>query len=229
MAAVLVLLSFLWFLWGREGALARRLEGIGAWLGHPAGVLLRNRAIWVLALCQTGAAVAFSAFITFYPGYAMDRMGISLTAVGLIMGVFSVGGLLGSFTSGPLPQWKQRRKPFVWLPGLLLPAIYAGLVYADSVPLAALLQALAGVCAMGVAPVIFTIPLDLKLAPREVAVAQALLRTMFPVGATIGPLLVAGLEAGTGSLALGLYVVAPLALSLFVGGVLLPETGSRAK
>ena len=97
----------------------------------------------------------------------------------------------------------------------------------DSVPFAMLLLLGAGICAMVVPPILSTIPLDMGLAPREVAVALGLMRTMFPLGATLGPVLVGTIQESTGSLFLGLSVVAPLAVTLFLGGKFLPETGSK--
>ena len=78
---------------------------------------------------------------------------------------------------------------------------------------------------MAVPPILATIPLDMGLAPREVAVALGLMRTLFPLGATTGPILVGMIEEQTGSLELGLTIMAPLALSLFIAGIILPETG----
>jgi len=228
-ALAMTALGALWLLLGREGHVARSQAERSGPVGSPAGVLGRHKSLWVLALCQVGAATAFAAFLTFYPTYALDHLGISLTAVGLLVSVFAVGGLAGGLVVGPLSQWMGRRKPFVWVPGLVLPVIYIALVWVDSVPLSAALMFAAGLGAMGVAPVIFTIPLDMGLRPREVGVAQALIRTLFPFGATMGPILVAVIGASTGSLALGLTIVAPLALSLFIGGILLPETGARGQ
>ena len=84
-------------------------------------------------------------------------------------------------------------------------------------------------CAKAVPPILSTIPLDMRLAPREVAVAIGLMRTLFPMGATLGPLIVGAIQESTGSLFLGLSIVTPLAFTLFLGGKFLPETGSKGR
>ena len=56
-----------------------------------------------------------------------------------------------------------------------------------------------------------------------------LVRTLFPLGATTGPLLVGFLLEDTGSLFIGLCIVSPMALTLLVGGRFLPETGGRGR
>jgi MFS family permease len=224
-AAALAILSFAWLFLGRERHRTQEEGGSPPQVGSPVGVLRRYKALWIVAGCQVGEAVVFASFMTFYPTYAIDHLNISLTTVGLLMAAFPVGGILGSLIAGPLSQLTGRRKPFVWVSGLFLPGLYFGMLLVDSVPLAMLLLLGAGFFAMMVPPILATIPLDMRLAPREVAVALGLIRTLFPMGATLGPLIVGAIQESTGSLFLGLAVVAPLAFTLFLGGKLLPETG----
>ncbi len=121
------------------------------------------------------------------------------------------------------------RRPFIWIPGLLLPAAYIALLYVTAIPLVLALLLVAGICAMSVPPVLSTVPLDMRLAPREVAVALGLMRTLFPMSAALGPLLVGAVQQSTGSLFVGLIIVAPLPITLFIGGLLLPETGPKRR
>ena len=176
-----------------------------------------------------GAAVAFCSFMTFYPTYAIDRLDISLETAGLLMGVFPVGATLGTLVAGPLSQMVGRRKPFIWIPGLLLPTSYILLLQMNSLPLSMLFLFTAGFGAMTVPPILATIPMDMRLPHREVAVAQGLIRTLFPFSAMWGPLFVGLMEERTGSLYLGLMIVAPLAITLFIAGILLPETGAKGR
>ncbi|MBI2856260.1 MAG: MFS transporter [Chloroflexi bacterium] len=224
-ALALLFVAVLWAFLGRE-----RRRSYGEWgpptqVGNPAGVLRRHKVLWVLAGCQIGAAMAFGSMLTFFPTYAIEHLDISITSAGFLMGVFSVGAILGSLSSGPISQAIGRRKPFIWIPGLLLPLAYFAVLRVDVMPLVVLLLLLAGACAMAVPPMLTTIPLDMGLAPREVAVAVGLTRTFFPLSAALGPLLVGLLQESTGSLLLGLSIVAPLPITLFIGGYILPETG----
>ena len=57
--------------------------------------------------------------------------------------------------------------------------------------------------------------------------AIGLTRTLFPISATIGPLIVGVLVESTGSLFVGLMIVSPMAITLFIGGWLMPETGPK--
>ena len=226
-AVALTLFSLTWLFVGRERRRTQAEGGPAPQVGNPAGVLRRRKVLWVVAGCQVGAAVAFASFMTFYPTYAIDHLGISLAAVGLLMAAFPVGGILGSMFAGAISEVIGRRKPFIWIPGLFLPATYYGLIMVDSVPLAAILLLVAGIGAMAVPPILATVPLDMQLPPREVAVSLGLVRTLFPLGATMGPLIVGIVQESTGSLFLGLAIVSPMAFSLFLGGKFLPETGRR--
>ncbi len=226
-AIMLAVLSVVWVIFGRERRRTQQEGGPPPQVGNPAGVLRRHKVLWVVAGCQIGAAVCFASFLTFYPSYAIDSMGISRTVAGFTMGLFSMGAMVGSLAAGPLSQMTGRRKPFIWAPGLILPLCYIALLQVDTVTFAMALLFVAGICAMAVPPVIATVPLDMQLPPREVAVAIGLTRTLFPFSATIGPLVVGAIAGVTGSLFIGLLVVSPMAITLFIGGKLMPETGPK--
>ena len=229
MAAAIVAFSVVWLFAGRERRRTQAEGGPAPQVGNPAGVLKRRKVLWVVAGCQMGAAAAFASFMTFYPTYALEKLEISLTNVGLLMAAFPIGGVVGSMSAGALSELIGRRKPFIWVPGLVLPVTYLALLMVDSFLPAYLLLFVAGMCAMAVPPILATMPLDMQLPPREVAVTLGLVRTLFPLGATMGPLLVGFLEQDTGSLFIGLSVVSPMALTLLIGGRFLPETGGRGR
>ena len=226
---LLLLITLSWVFLGRERRTRPEVDGAMRDGPNPAGVLRRNKTLWMVATAQLGVAVCFGSFLTFYPSYAIEKLDVSLETAGLLMSAFPVGGVCGTLASGPLSQWVGRRKPFVFIPGFLLPIAYSLLLQAPSVPAAALALFVIGVCAMSTAPILFTIPMDLRLPHREVAVAQGLMRTLFPFSAMWGPLFVGVLQESTGSLFLGLMIVAPLNITLFVNGLLMPETGIRGR
>ncbi len=225
----MVAFSLVWALGGRERQRPARAGAPLSALGSPAGVLRRYKVLWLMAASQIGAAVAFASFVSFFPTYALDRLGLSLTTIGLIMSGFPVGQIVGALLSGPLSQAIGRRKPFIWLPGLILPIMYTALLHTDQVPVLILLLMGTGALAMAVPPVLFTMPLDMGLNQREVSVAFGLMRTLFPVGATVGPFFVGLMYQATGSLPLGLSIVAPLPITLFLCGMFLPETGPKGR
>lgn len=229
LGAGMLAITVSWVFLGKDRNRSQQEGGSSPQIGSPAGVLRRHKVLWLVAGAQMGAAVAFGSFMTFYPTYAIDRLDISLETAGLLMGVFPVGATLGTLVAGPLSQMVGRRKPFIWVPGLLLPTSYILLLQMNSLPLSMLFLFTAGFGAMTVPPILATIPMDMRLPHREVAVAQGLIRTLFPFSAMWGPLFVGLMEERTGSLYLGLMIVAPLAITLFIAGILLPETGAKGR
>ena len=133
-AAMLLLITLSWVFLGRENR-AERVEGAPPPPEiNPAGVLRRHKSLWVVASAQVGVAICFGAILTFYPTYSIDKLNISLETAGLLMSAFPVGGIVGTLSSGPLSQWMGRRKPFIWVPGLILPASYLLLLQAIERP-----------------------------------------------------------------------------------------------
>ena len=225
--ATLVVVSIVWAVAGRERTVSPEESGQTGREGNPARVLKQHKVLWLFAGAQLGAAVTFASFITFYPTYAIDQLDLSMKAVGALMSFFPLGAIAGTLIAGPLSQMWGRRKPFIWIPGLALPGCYFAVLHVGSVALASTILFVAGMFAMAVPPILATIPFDMRLAPREVAVAQGLTRTFFPLGATIGPLIVGVLTETTGSLLVGLSVIAPMPITLFLCGVLVYETGAK--
>jgi MFS family permease len=197
--------------------------------GNPAQVLRRHKVLWIFSGAQLGAAVTFASFITFYPTLAMDQLTLSLEGAGALMSFFPMGAIAGTLIAGPLSQVLGRRKPFIWVPGLILPICYFSVLHATSPTWAGAILFVAGFFAMAVPPILATVPFDMRLTSREVAVAQGLTRTLFPLGATIGPMIVGIVTDFTGSLMVALTVVTPMPITLFFCGILVYETGSKGQ
>jgi MFS family permease len=223
----LLLLSVIWLIFQRNpNSGTESKNGIdNNDIGNPIKVLVRHKSLWLVSLAQSGAALTFGSILTFYPSFAIDRLGIPITSAGILMGIFSIGCIVGSMAAGPMSQYTGRRKPYVWVPGLLLPISYSLLIQTESLPVSAVLLFISGACAMAVSPVLATVPLDMRLHHREVAVSLGLTRTIFPFSATLGTMFVGVVQQNSGSLLLGLAIVAPMPITLFIFGILMPETG----
>jgi predicted MFS family arabinose efflux permease len=193
--------------------------------GSPIRVLRQYKFLWVLAVAPSGAALAFASVMTFWPTHAMETLHLSLTEVGALMILFPLGGIAASFLAGPLSNLLRRRKPFLWLAGILLPPIYVALFTTHLPVLAGILLLVAGWNAQVWVPIMRTIPFDLQLAPRETAVATGLSMTLLPIVGAMGAPLVGGIQELSGSLEIGLLSIVAFPLTL-LGGLLIPETYS---
>jgi MFS family permease len=227
LGAILLIGAFLWLAIGRERVLPPRSEADPSLRRSPISVLRRHKFLWVLAAAPSGAALAWGSLMTFWPTHALDSLNLSLTSVGMLMTLFPAGGIAASFLAGPLSDLLGRRKPFLWVPGILLPPIYVALFTTKLPVLAGILLLIAGWNAMVWVPIIRTIPFDLRLPPRETAVATGLSMTLLPIVGALGPPLVGAVQQLTGSLQMGLLSIVAFPLTLVIGGLLIPETSPR--
>jgi len=219
--------SLLWVFLGKQNSEVQSRRDPNAPQENPGKVLFRKKVLWIIASSQIGVACTFASFITFYPSYSMEHLNISVSKAGLLMSAFPLGGMLGSIFGGVVSQKIGRRKPIIWISGIILPLLYITLLNLSDMYSSMVALLFIGAVAMSFPPILFTIPLDMKLSPREVAVAGGLNRTLFPLGATMGPFIVGSIQESSGSLFLGLMLVSPLPITLALASLFIPETGPK--
>ena len=232
-AAILYLvIAIAWTVVGRERryqnevvepSAAPDISRVVATRAMPLNVFRRHPILFLLASTQFGGAIAWASFITFFPTFGVDDRGLTLAEVGRAFLFFSIGATIGSFSAGYISNRIGRRKPMIFIPGFIMPIGYIAVLTVTPAAWAPLLVIL-GFATSVVVPMVLTFPFDLGLAPREVAVAVGLIRTITPLGSTIGPPLVGVLQETTGSLETALMWVLPLSFTVGVIGLLLPET-----
>lgn len=214
----------LWIAVGREQAYRNQPSPGPQKAASPLAVLRRHPALWLVASCQVGGAMAFSSFLTFFPTYGVTSLGLSLATAGALLTVFPLGQVLGSFSAGPLSNLLKRRKPLIVVPGFVMPLAYLAILNVPSPATMVPFLLVLGVCGAIVVPILFTIPYDLGLAPREVVVALGLMQTITPFGAALGPVTIGAIQEATGSLPLALSIVLPLSVTVGILALFLPET-----
>jgi ACS family glucarate transporter-like MFS transporter len=227
---LMLLTTALWLVLAREHRHPEYQARMAAQEGTPLKVLVRYRMLWLLAFCQIGSALAWLAFLTFWPTFAIQAYGLPLITAGYLIGLLPFGSIFGSFLSGILSDRLGLRKPLIWIPGLCLPVCYLVVLYTDSVPVLAGVLFFIGFCAFVVVPIIYTFPYELEgIRPREIAVASGLVYTVTTFGGSLGPLVAGFVTQATGSLHGALVFCAMCAVTLGVLPMFLPETGWRAQ
>jgi sugar phosphate permease len=221
---IMIATASLWMIIGRERPQSKPVETGTDRRQSPIHVLKTHKFLWILAAAPSGAALAFSAMMTFWPTLALETLPLSLTEIGTLMTVFLLGGIVAAFAAAPLSSYFRRRKPFLWVAGILLPPLYIALFTTNSVIIAGILLFLSGFNAQIWVPIIRTIPFDLRLEPRETAIATGLGMTLLPIVGAMGPPLVGVIQEITGSLQIGLLAIVAFPLTLLIGGLLIPET-----
>lgn len=229
LGALLLVGAFLWLVVGRVRVQPSSRERDLSRARSPLSVLRRHKFLWVLAIAPSGAALAWGSVMTFWPTHALDTLHLSLTQVGALMTLFPAGSIAAAFLAGPLSNLLRQRKPLLWVPGILLPPLYVALFTTHLPVLAGILLLAAGWNAQIWVPIIRTIPFDLRLAPRETAIATGLSMTLLPIVGAVGPPLVGAVQQLSGSLQIGLLSIVAFPLTLLVGGLIIPETSPYRK
>ncbi len=220
--ALLVALTLVWFLLGRERTAA---EGQGPAVPRDAGDLmsgLMHRDLWLTGLGFLGPSMCLAAFVNFFPTLLRNEYGVSLWEwSGLILAMAtSVGGAVG-VGFGYFVFVTGKRNILLGVLGLVMAGTYAGMTLTGSLPILLGLALLNGVT-WGHWPVLAAVPLQLPdLRPREAAVAATFSQTFGLGGLALGSLLAGFLYHALGDLREALFIVSFLGLLLAVGGILL--------
>ena len=191
---------------------------------------VRTKTILLLGLADGAAFAQNLALTTWLPTYYNEVFEMSLTKAGSMVGLISIVGVAASLTGGFLSARMGVRKPFLIIPGAMagLAGMACFLFQNEAI-------IYAGIIGLGVAsflylPVLMTIPMEMKgLSEGQVAVAWA---TMFAVAttvATIAPITVGFMTDWLGSYVPGFLLWAVVSLGLLGVGILVPETGHRAR
>ncbi len=224
--------ALLWFFLGRERQTvpaARDTER------EPVAVLsirnvLKLKATWYLAFSMVGPFCLFMAISSWLPAYYSEVFGMPLAQASSITALFTVAGIPACILGGLLPMWFGRRKPFLVIPGALIGFAGLGTFIVNNPLLNVSCLILFGVCVQIYMPSIFTVAMELPgMSVRTVVLALAVATATGDIGGFVGPLIVGYTADVTASYIPGFVICCVLSSSLLVGGLLLPETGPKAK
>jgi cyanate permease len=220
-----------WVLFGRERKLmivnpqkdsaVPRLSIAGA---------LRQKTTFLIGLSMIGPFIIYMAISSWLPTYYHEVFGMSLVKASSIAGLFTIFGIPACILGGFLPMRTGLRKPFLIIPGLLLGIAALGTFITNNLVVIYISVALFGICDLIYMPSLITLAMELPgLSPHTAAVVIAMGMAIGNLSGFAGPLLVGWLTDMTGSYLPGFIICSLLSFSLFIGALLLPETGPAAK
>jgi len=194
----------------------------------PLKALLKYKTLWVLGIGVAGVMLSWGTMFTLFPEYAIREGILNLDQTSHLLGLAMYGFMTGAILFGIISPKIGRRKPLLWIPGLIMPFLTMGILFSTSFAQVAVLWFLWGILFIFF-PVMMTIPYELPgIKPRELAVATAFVMTMFTSGAALGPIMT-GYIADYFSLKLALGVALCFSILLFITGLIVPETGPHAQ
>jgi cyanate permease len=119
------------------------------------------------------------------------------------------------------------RKPFIWLPSIIIAIVAWGAIYTD-LSLMWLPIVLVGIADSTRIVILLALPVEL-MPEEEVGTASGLILSIGYLGGVIGPLIGGRIYDLTGSLDQSLIVLSGVTIALAVIAFKLPETGNKAK
>lgn len=208
-AIVFLVIGVAWFFMGKERKADAKESLIGPSLGSPMSCIKRYPQLWYLAVGMFGVSVMWTGLITFWPTYALEHEGISLTTSGGILGFAGVVESVGSVAATIyLSRFAKRdmRKPLVIVLVSMMVGGAVGMMMTGSVPLLIALGFVHGI-GFSFAPIVQSVPFELPGATqREIAVAFGFMEMAMRGGGVAGPLIAGFLQEATGDLQMTLVV-----------------------
>jgi MFS family permease len=192
--------------------------------------ILSQRSTILLAMATMGCWCLGNAMGSWLPSYYHEVFKMPLEKASSITAIITVAGTFSSIMGGLLPLRIGRRKPFLIIPGVFMGLSALGAVFFNNQAAIYLAVACFGIFANLHSASLFTIPMELHPTSRRTGTIVIFIMLLVGnIGNFIGPLVVGYLSDLTGSYLPGFIISAVISLGLLAAGLMLPETGPRAR
>ncbi len=224
LAGLNVALTAAWVLLGKEGKADDGSEDAQSDAGPPIQGLFKYREPWLVGIGMVGYAFAQMAQITFWPTFMQETFDMSLVVSGFLIGILGVVVATGGLVIVPvMSRTKGNRLPLIVL-GLGMTGTYMGLLFSDFIPLLILMFFVNGIFRGAFWTIFSSVPFELPgSTPRESAVFQSMMMTMFWGGGVLGPLTVGFIQDTTADLEAALIVSSLFPLLITFAAMFLPR------
>ncbi|MEL7657917.1 MAG: MFS transporter, partial [Bacillota bacterium] len=230
LGAVGIALSVIWFFVYKENEAAGAIKLPGKQpFFEPLKRALKQKAVWLLLLGWPVTTLAWTAFSTFYPTYAVENLNISLTQAGWLIGIMAIAAAIACITSPKIAHWIGVDKLVIWPCGFILPVMFFLVLKVSSFPLLAVLFFILGYVAYAFVPVATTVIFKIPgIDAGAISASVSIIQTTTALGAAIAGIIISTL----GTTSIGLYgALVVCGLSTIIFGILtlfLPEYGRKA-
>jgi ACS family glucarate transporter-like MFS transporter len=241
-SAAVLIMAFLWLAMGKDKPAIPEIivtnlparDSDGDSMAHPAKLtswqIIKRRETLFLGVAMLGPFGLYSTFSSWLPTYYYRVFNMPPENASAVSAIFLLAGIPASIIGGILPARLGFRKPIIVVSGLMLGlvAVTCFLFNSPFVIFPALI--FYGFFAVVYMPAVFTLPMELSgMTPQGGSIALSFALAAGNLGGFICPVIVGYLVDFTGSYLPGFFICCGLSLSLLIGGLLLPETGPRAK
>lgn len=223
-ASLAGLVAVLWVLLARDGPYGQPHRTQAEDL--PSTNVYLQRQTWLLAIGFAGPIACYDTFTAWLPTYYAKVGGLTLDDASLLVSVLGLSGVPGALLGGWLTSRIGRRRPFLVIPGLLLPPTAAASFLVGDPALLVVVLALFGMLAWGFNPAYVTIPMELPgVSAVSVGGMLSVVFTLTGLCVFITPLVVGALVDATGSFVPGFTLCVGMSFALLAVGLAFPETG----
>ncbi|MFQ5934285.1 MAG: CynX/NimT family MFS transporter [Dehalococcoidia bacterium] len=218
---VALLMAAIWIVFGKERVTSEYQERMESQDKTPLGVILKYPELWILGLGMIGAMIGAAGLQTFWPTLAGEKLGLSISLVGVTLGLMSIAAGPTDFLVNAVPTLVRKQPLVLAVGGLVTTGIYLGLIYSESPTLTLALGVAEGIF-RAYFPVLMIMVFQMpNIKPREVGVGLAFMETCIWIGSAIGPLVVGFIQEATGDLRFAILVTSFTPLTLLVSAALL--------
>ena len=186
--------------------------------------VLRNKYLWLAAVILLLNEFSFLNWTGWAPALLMLK-GATPDLAGLLTSIALWVGIPTVLLMPRLAYKLGLRKPFLWLPSIIIAIVAWGAIYID-LSLMWLPMVLVGVADSTRIVVLLALPVEL-MPEEEVGTASGLVLSFGYSGAIIGPLVGGRILDITGSLDPSLLVLSGVSIAMAVIAFKLPETGNK--
>ena len=186
--------------------------------------VLKNKSLWLVAALLVLENSFFFNWAGWAPALIMLK-GATAEFAGFLTSIVLWIGIPTVFLMPRLAYKLGLRKPFLWLPSIIIAFFTWGAIHID-LSLMWLPMALVGIADATRIVVILALPVEL-MPEEKVGTASGLVLSVGYSGAIIGPLIGGRILDITGSLDLSLLVLTGISIATAVVAFMLPETGTK--
>ncbi|HRC62512.1 MAG: MFS transporter [Dehalococcoidia bacterium] len=190
--------------------------------GGGMGRVLRRKQVWFLCLIGIGGALTWATYLTFWPSFAQDEMGVSKSVTGIVLGVSALTIIPGSLAAVWVMRLMRSRRLFLVVATASQVPLFGLWALVDQPVLLVIIGLVQGFSWIYF-PIMLSIPFDFEgFDARDIALASAFFIVANSLALTLGPA-VSGVVAEQVEMRTVLLVAAIMPLISVLGAVLLAD------
>ena len=185
--------------------------------------VLHHKQVWLLCLVGTGGGLTWATYLTFWPSFAQDDLGLSKGTTGVVLGCAALTIIPGSLMAAWVVDRVGSRRLFLIIATLSQVPLF-GLWAVLENPVALIVIGLAQGLSWIYFPIMLSVPFELEgFDPSDIALATGMFFVANAAALTLGPA-VSGMAAEQVSLRAVLLVAALLPVLSTVGALFLVDS-----